>query len=207
LNKRKYLRILSFIVFFGLCLVLVACAPKTDTTDPAGNGNTEGNGSATTDFNWSVESNCSTCHERSVTSLTRLSCEAAQANAPNDTCMICHDDTTGVKAAHAAVKLSDTAGDGTRLKKSEISESVCLACHDLEELKSTTADNTELTDNSGIVVNPHEVSTTLNINGNHSSAICSSCHKMHSTEAIGNTAERFCLDCHHTGDYECGTCH
>ena len=187
--------------------MLVACAPKTDTTDSTGNGNSDANGSATTDFNWSVDSNCGTCHERSVTSLTRLSCEAAQANDPNDTCMTCHDDTTGVKAAHSAVKLSDTAGDGTRLKKSEISESVCLACHDLEELKTATADNTVLTDNNGIVVNPHEVSTTLNINGNHSSVICSSCHKMHSTEAIGNTAERFCLDCHHTGDYECGTCH
>ena len=64
---------------------------------------------------------------------------------------------------------------------------------------------TDLTDDEGTVVNPHDVPA----NADHEGAgiSCSSCHKVHTAEGAAQTAPTVCKNCHHHGVYECGTCH
>jgi hypothetical protein len=147
------------------------------------------------------------CHENSVTSLASLPCEAAHADNPDDTCMICHTDVSGIEIAHSEVTLADTAGDVRSLKKTKVSEDACLSCHIVDELIVATQASTVLTDSEGLTINPHEANTVYNVSNNHSSLTCSSCHKMHSDKPVGDNASQNCRSCHHQNVYECGTCH
>jgi len=188
------------------CLVLMlACAPGTATNDDVGT-NVDDTAVVGAALNWSENSDCSMCHVKSVNSLASLSCEAAQGEA-NSTCMTCHTDLSGIADAHSGVTTADTSGDQKRLKKTKIEESTCLSCHVQSDLIAATVDLTALTDSEGTTVNPHEVTTTYNTNGNHETFTCSSCHKLHSETPTTDTAYNFCLGCHHQAVFECNTCH
>lgn len=91
-----------------------------------------------------------------------------------------------------------------KLKKSEVSEDLCLGCHtSYEALTALTADCTLLTDENGTVVNPHALPEVAD----HDPITCISCHTAHGDKTLEETASSKCLSCHHENVYECGTCH
>lgn len=200
------------IIVVGLVVSLAACAPQSNS-DPGPSTPSEKpedgpGGAETTTTWWSAETDCATCHDNSVTTLASLSCEAAKAGSP-EACMTCHSDIASIEEAHAKVDLSNTDGDVGYLKKSKIKEDDCLTCHNRDDLVAATAEVTALTDFQGTTVNPHEASTVYNTDGGHDNMNCGSCHKMHSNNEppTEKVAFDYCNECHHTGVYECGTCH
>ena len=52
-------------------------------------------------------------------------------------------------------------------------------------------------------MNPHD----LPENADHETVTCGSCHDMHASDDIAETAQKACISCHHMGIYECNTCH
>ena len=93
-----------------------------------------------------------------------------------------------------------------RLKTTDVAESTCQAeaCHgSYETLAEQTSSSTLLTDSNGTVVNPHD----LPENADHETVTCGSCHDMHASDDIAETAQKACISCHHMGIYECNTCH
>ena len=44
-------------------------------------------------------------------------------------------------------------------------------------------------------------------NADHETVPCGSCHDMHASDDIAETAQKACISCHHMGIYECNTCH
>lgn len=127
---------------------------------------------------------------------------AASFHASSD-CADCHSNADGLAKAH-----EKATADGkmpAKLKKTEVDEETCLACHgSYESLAEKTTDFTLLTDKNGTTVNPHEVTTT---GTGHNSINCASCHSMHQDGSAGDTADTLCRSCHHKEVYECGTCH
>lgn len=203
MRKLKLKACLVVGLVFACLLIMMACAPHMLPPEETGdNGSNVAAGGA---FNWTESSDCAMCHTRSVSSLASSSCEAMQGD-PDSTCLNCHTDVAGIKSAHANVSMTDTAGDLDRLKKTNVEESTCLSCHDLDDITLATAD-VALTDSEGTSVNPHEAMTVHNVNAAHDDMTCSSCHKMHSSAPTLDNAANMCLGCHHEDVYECYTCH
>ena len=124
------------------------------------------------------------------------------------TCTTCHSDTTTLTEVHENAD-ETKAKNVKRLKKSKVDESHCLSCHGTwEELASLTSESTVLTDTEGLVVNPHETTTTHNQTNAHKDIMCSSCHVMHEEKDAKEVAPSECRSCHHMGNYvACSTCH
>lgn len=92
----------------------------------------------------------------------------------------------------------------SKLRKSSIDEAICFSCHDsYESLAAKTTEVTVLTDSAGTTVNPH----ALPASDDHDRLTCIDCHSMHGAEGADALAQNACVTCHHTGVYECGTCH
>jgi hypothetical protein len=199
---RRQKIVLATVVLGALLLTLVACAPRQATAelnDPAGLEAEE-----TLSFPiWSEESNCESCHPIEVDSgtdaATSHSVHVAQENV---TCIACHtnaDDTLG--SAHAAYVYAESPN---KLVKTSIPNNICLSCHILDELKSATSSSTVLTDEHGLIVNPHDLPVT---DSHERNIECSTCHTIHSASSLEENAEKTCIACHHENVYECGTCH
>ena len=152
---------------------------------------------------------CRACHEglhETMADATLLS--AVHQDIP---CTVCHVQDDAYQAAH------EDAGENTEkklkklrtLKSTQVSSDACRGCHGVEEgIAARTAACEVLTDKNGLVVNPHEVETTLNTNNQHSTVQCASCHTVHTAKStVQEESERVCMRCHHTGTYECYTCH
>ena len=88
--------------------------------------------------------------------------------------------------------------------KDKVETETCLACHgSWEDLAEKTADCDVLTDTNGLVVNPHDL-----VEGHEDKLTCTSCHSVHEEDAeIAKDAALACKSCHHSGVWECGTCH
>lgn len=186
-----------------LCAMLVACAPAST---PDVNGSTTDVGGTTVEgasFTWSAEADCGTCHDGDLASFDDANCPASMHNNLKDQCMTCHDDPN-MERAHAKVTLESEKKKAT-LKRTVVSRESCLAsgCHDVAELATATADVTVLTDKNGTTVNPHDLPESED----HSSVTCSSCHKLHTSDAPAEVAPATCRNCHHADVYECNTCH
>ena len=184
----------------GLTLCLAACAPQGEGAPPA----SDDAAPTATEFAWSKDSDCTTCHETDVASFDDAACAASQHVSMKSECLTCHDDVAGLEDAHKKVTLESQKKKAT-LKKTEVSEDICLTCHDKAELAVATAASTALTDKNGLTVNPHD----LPANDDHAEAgtTCSSCHKLHTSESATETASAVCRNCHHADVYECNTCH
>ena len=196
----------TILVACGLALSITACAPQSEHDSPSSSGANEPAPSPTspTEFAWSQDSASATCHETDVASFDDAACAASQHSNLKDKCLTCHDDIAGLEDAHKNVTLDSKKKKAT-LKKTEVSEAVCLTCHDKAELAEATAASTALTDKNGLTVNPHD----LPVNDDHaaSDTTCSSCHKLHASESATETAPGVCRNCHHADVYECNTCH
>lgn len=121
---------------------------------------------------------------------------------PASGCVDCHDDEATLSATHEGKTTADLAPK--RLKKTAVAEQTCEACHSRDDIKSRAAQSTVLTDVNGTTVNPHD----LPVHDSHSEIVCSDCHKVHADASeLAEDAQQLCQSCHHSGVYECYTCH
>lgn len=186
----------------GAALALVSCAPQGGGDGDSSQANRPNEN--TVDFTWTPEVDCSGCHENDVESFDDPLCVASKHADMKSQCLSCHNDEAGLEKAHAKVSLDSVKKKAT-LKKTDVSESICLTCHDKAELAVATAGSAVLTDSNGLVVNPHDIPA----NDDHAKAeiACASCHKVHGTQGSEEVAPGVCLNCHHHDVYECNTCH
>lgn len=138
--------------------------------------------------------------------------EKAETDAENgtDSFLAIHG-AFGCASCHSDAKLPDLHENATadskmpkKLKKTDVSEELCLGCHgSSEELAGLTEGCTLLTDDNGTVVNPHALPDVPD----HDPIECTDCHAVHNGKTVEETAPAKCLSCHHENVYECGTCH
>ena len=196
---RKKLSIL-LCAFGVLVLCLYACNPAESSVgkenDASLNNNSDG-----TAVTWTVDADCSPCHELEshtfTDNMTLAGFHAAQSNAE---CITCHADELALETVHEGANGPSKA---KRLKQTEVTDGTCLSCHgSYEKLAVKTTGSTVLTDSEGKTVNPHD----LPAGEGHSKITCASCHDGHS-ENNTETYQKYCLSCHHADVYECDTCH
>ena len=188
-----------------VCLLVAVCALGCAPASQSTADEPETQDAASTqqgEFVWSAESDCATCHADDVASFEDSACIASLHPASKDDCSSCHDDEAGMEKAHSKVQMGDTKTKAG-LKRTKVDETMCLTCHDKDELAQTTADYTALGDKNGTVVNPHD----LPANEEHQDVVCSSCHKFHEASEPSEAAMESCTNCHHAEVFECGTCH
>ncbi len=202
-HKHKGLIVTAFACTLVLGAACAGCAPKTAA--PADNGGNDAAAQEEVSITWSPTMDCAVCHETQNATMTDGVHDASVhlTESPEITCVSCHTDEAGLSKAHEGKSATDTMPK--ELKKTKIDPAGCQAsgCHDLssDEMLALTADYTALVDSKGTMVNPHDV---LNKTEGHSELDCSSCHSMHGEEIA---AEVTCVSCHHSGVYECNTCH
>ncbi|MEG0070644.1 MAG: cytochrome c3 family protein [Raoultibacter sp.] len=197
-NKKKFNVMFLLIALCGVCIFgIFGCAPQSNSSGNKTDSNEVNNA---TQIEWSSESDCRGCHSMEDKSLSDSQCLGSTHEKQGLTCNACHNDESGLKAAH---KKMSTAKAPTELKKTQVANAVCLGCHDAATLKTATAATTVCTDSKGKVVNPHD----LPINKDHEGITCSNCHAMHSDKKASTLAPEECLSCHHQNVYECNTCH
>ena len=151
---------------------------------------------------FSMDSDCSTCHPTPAASVNDASC-VASLHAENDvSCTDCHNQEELLTQAHEGAVMGE---EPMRIRTAKISDEVCLGRHEsYEALAKATPDVTTLTDINGQTVNPHEA---ISLNEEHAEGItCLKCHSEHDAED-GQKAYEFCMNCHHSKEFECGTCH
>jgi hypothetical protein len=202
---KRYLLLAAFVTMVAL-LVAVGCAPQAAEPNGGDQAGDDTPGPEITLPEWTIESDCASCHVAEAVSATVASTVySAHAAEPGVTCITCHtDDDGGLTRGHESYA---TAGQPLRLKYSNVTDQACLAsgCHDQADLSEATAASTVLTDSAGTVVNPHDIpQTTTHVNNIE----CSSCHKLHSpASSLDASSESLCDSCHHEHVYECNTCH
>ena len=92
----------------------------------------------------------------------------------------------------------------SRLKQTTVEASVCLSCHDQDEIAAESSSCTALSDAQGTTVNPHELPET----DTHGQIACTDCHSMHEEQTdLQGDAKAYCMSCHHADVFECYTCH
>ena len=184
-----------------LLAVLAAggCAPSS----PSGGSSTAAADTTTpVAFIWSPDADCSTCHTAEANTSTDGTNGGIHLTQNGATCISCHNDEDALVSAHQGKDSSSKMP--VRLKTTEVTEESCLACHgSTQALAEQTAASTVLTDKNGTVVNPHDVPQVAG----HEKITCTSCHVMHTTEDLDETAMAFCVNCHHKTVFECNTCH
>lgn len=189
------------------CLAGCAPQPKAESTE-SGEATAEQAGDddpmAGQPVNWTMESDCSTCHTTEAESATDEACPQGVAHeAEGITCVQCHTDEAVLSDEHADVKFGDKPA--TKATVDTVDPSTCISCHgDLTEVATLTADSTALTDDKGTTVNPHERPAGKKHEENP--ATCTDCHNNHSKD-LSKDAMKYCAQCHHRGTFECGTCH
>ncbi len=173
---------------------------------------------------WSMDSSCGACHTKeAATQEAAIEEKAGPAEAKDGAIATDEtvDDTTPLAAAHAALsctschsdaKALEKVHDGAtaddrmpkRLRKAKISTELCISCHgSYEELAAATQEEQALTDGVGRTVNPHDLPAVEE----HEKIDCLDCHSMHKEQSSTTAAMNTCTGCHHTGTFECGTCH
>lgn len=192
--KRK--RIVWLIALACVAVGLTACAPQPNEGSRAEGGRDAG--SAIVDFEWSSDADCSICHVSEQDSAEDALCLASQHK--EEVCTSCH--LSDLSSVHEGVSASDTVPK--RLKKTEVSDDTCLACH-YETKEALVAETSDLvlTDKEGNVANPH----ILSPNEDHDGIACADCHNMHEAIPAADQAMETCIGCHHEEVFECGTCH
>ncbi len=198
----------------GAALVAVvlsasATAPASAKTQPLW---AQAPGNEAVDHDWSADSDCGSCHTVQAASLEDEKCQIAKGgvHATLD-CIACHDDTKGLEKAHDGMtqRRIDRLSKLDRLKVTQVSQEVCVSCHAVNDDGVLVDQNKKpvpggvLTDSEGNEVDAHNLPQVEH----HEAIVCGNCHTMHSTETTVETAEQFCLSCHHANVYECQTCH
>ncbi|WP_296010065.1 cytochrome c3 family protein [uncultured Adlercreutzia sp.] len=212
-DRRWFLAALLGAILAVACAagLLVGCAPKAD----GGNAGADAPAAQATDeaednplagqpVNWTMESDCATCHTTEAASATDAACPQDVAHeAEGLTCVQCHTDEAVLSTAHAEVTYDDKPA--SKATVATVDPATCIACHgDMDEVAKLTADSTALTDDKGTTVNPHE--RPAGERHDEVPATCTDCHNNHSKD-LPKDAMKYCAQCHHRGTFECGTCH
>lgn len=190
-------KVITALIAVSCCALLAGagCAPQVaaEVSDSAALDQ------AAVSVEWSPDSDCDTCH---ITELDTFSSGECLASRHGDiSCSSCHSDPV-LKEVHASAGVSDKMPK--RLKKSEVTKEVCLGCHEADiETLSSDSSAISVTDVNGLSVNPH----ALPSGEKHDEVNCSDCHAMHQDTPLQDQADALCKSCHHTGVFECYTCH
>jgi len=211
--NKKLVIVIGTVFLVALLATMTACAPQQDSATspqdtaakPTAESNDESEGSApeTISLNFTMESDCASCHKTPMESeqntLTVASIHAAQGDI---SCITCHNQEQELTQAHANAKSMD---EPKNLKTAKISEETCIECHgSYEDLSEYTKNVTVLTDVDGLTINPH---SAKQLNAEHESEItCMKCHTEHK-EIDEKKSQNYCMNCHHAQVYECYTCH
>lgn len=203
---------LAMLAVAALTATLLGCSPSQPTADTGSGAAAEQNvGEASSDdaaagqpVNWTMESDCVTCHTAEAASATDSACPQGTAHeAQGVTCVTCHTDEAVLSQAHDGVAMGDKPA--TKPSVVTVDEATCIACHgELSEMAALTADSTALTDDKGTTVNPHERPAGEKHDENPTT--CTDCHNNHSKD-LPKDDMKYCAQCHHRGTFECGTCH
>ena len=187
----------ALVLFLALSFALYACAPKSPEE---GNGQNEKASESAITVDWSENSDCATCHATEQESYSNQACLASAH--PDETCIQCHTDITGLATAHEGKTAADKMPK--KLKSTEISDELCLSCH--FESKEALAEETSDVSISDVKHNSRNPHLSDGIS-EHEGIECAECHGMHKTEPIEDQAKDVCYSCHHTEVFECYTCH
>lgn len=192
-----------------VCACVIACAASMAclqgcTPQEASSQKTTAKAEATnasiTLTEWTTETDCSTCHADEASSRQDAACTASKHT--NLQCADCHTDTATLAKQHEGASSDDRMP--SRLKQTTVEASVCLSCHDQEEIAAESSLCTALTDAQDTTVNPHELPET----DTHGQIVCTDCHSMHEEQAdLQGDAKAYCMSCHHADVFECYTCH
>lgn len=203
------------LVVIGIVLALTAgmwslagCAPQQapeeSTQQEQKNDNSSASALEGQPVNWTIESDCSTCHLSEAESATDTACAQGVAHeAEGITCAQCHTQESVLSEEHANVKFGDKVA--TKATVTTVDAATCESCHGtLADVAVTTAESTVLKDSNDVVVNPHE--RPAGEKHNENPATCTDCHNNHSKD-LPKDAMKYCTQCHHRGVFQCGTCH
>lgn len=197
--RKKGMGAIVFTMLLGCFCAIGGCAPQQAEPMPVTGGD---DGELSVAVEWSMDGDCTTCHSTEAESATDAGCLVSIHEAQGLACVTCHADDQELALVHEGATAD--AKMPKKLKRSTVSSDTCLAgCHSQEELKARTEEVAVLEDAYGKVVNPHD----MPVSDSHASVTCTDCHAMHKKETADVTAPQACLDCHHAGVYECGTCH
>jgi hypothetical protein len=204
----KHVRFVLWIVVFcavAIPLVIMGCAPRQAADDESDNGVSDDGVSEVIVVAWSMDSDCTTCHLAESVEQDPTAPALYHEEQEGAECITCH---TADESELAAVHEGKTAVDKmpARLKKTKVSDEACLSCHETGELVTLTQASTVLTDDEGLVVNPHDRPQ----NSSHVNISCTNCHKQHQSKAeIAKNSMATCTNCHHKKVFGCGAsvCH
>ena len=188
---------------------------------------------AQTDYEWSIDLDCTECHAAQSLSV-EASQEAAEKTIESEAPVVGADESEdegepvamtgleGYAAQHvedfgftcvschedsddlaAAHKKLNSGKEAKKLRRTTISSEVCTGCHKPEELAQATEGCELLVDANGTAANPHDLPDVAD----HESIACADCHFAHGDESLVETAMDVCASCHHARIFECHTCH
>lgn len=178
---------------------LQGCSPQEAASQGAAPKAEAANGSITL-TEWTTETDCSTCHADEASSRQDAACTASKHTSLQ--CADCHTDTATLAKQHEGASSDDRMP--LRLKQTTVEASVCLSCHDQDEIAAESSSCTALSDAQGTTVNPHELPET----DTHGQIACTDCHSMHEEQTdLQGDAKAYCMSCHHADVFECYTCH
>ncbi len=207
----------------GLLMALASAVPQAD----AGVEKTKQD--SVEALEWSMDVDCSACHVLEVASFDVQDDEGASSQKDasdkgkpdaevdnplsvprlalvhDGDCRVCHVDVETLQKRHAKNGVTaEKAAKLKRLKKTDVEAEQCLACHGTREaIAEATSGSTVLTDEKGRVENPHALPSV----SAHEKTLCGDCHTVHKDSSLEETAQAYCVSCHHGGLYECYTCH
>ena len=91
---------------------------------------------------WTTETDCSTCHADEASSRQDAACTASKHTSLQ--CADCHTDTATLAKQHEGASSDDRMP--SRLKQTTVEASVCLSCHDQDEIAAESSSCTALSD-------------------------------------------------------------
>lgn len=207
MSKRvQKLVILGVVCAFVFALAaMIGCAPSESAPDTSGADSGQDNSENTQPVNWTMETDCTTCHLVEADSLVNPDCPQAYLHNGEADCIDCHTEEGLLAGAHEGLTFADADNVASSATLKTVPEQTCIDCHGtLEELAPITAESTVLTDDQGTTVNPHERPAGATHEANPST--CTDCHKIHSDDTEKD-AMKYCASCHHRGIFTCGNCH
>lgn len=188
----------------AMLALVVGCSPKAATEAPAKAEQSSTSSMDGQPVNFTMQSDCKTCHTSEAASPEEAACTQAVAHeAEKVTCVQCHTDESVLSSTHADVKFGDKPA--TKPTVITVDEKTCVSCHgSLQDMAAKTVDSKALTDDNGTSVNPHERPAGQTHEDN--AATCTDCHNNHS-KSVEKDAMKYCAQCHHRGVFTCGNCH
>ena len=139
---------LAMLAVAALTATLLGCSPSQPTADTGSGTAAEQNvGEASSDdaaagqpVNWTMESDCVTCHTAEAESATDSACPQGTAHeAQGVTCVTCHTDEAVLAEVHDGIAMGDKPA--TKATVVTVDEATCIACHgEMSEVAALTAD-------------------------------------------------------------------